>query len=118
MFGKPVTSLVDFSETHKANRFEMLVGVSLATRCFTRWLQFCNVIANSTLSICRKLQRESFSRSFEVLLDSSLFVYANAIPPQKSFLNRPQRIGREQPTMLGFDGLLTPVCSRRSIARL
>ena len=41
-----------------------------------------------------------------------MFVYANAIPPvppQKSFLNRPQRIGREQPTMLGFDGLLTPV---------
>jgi len=37
-----------------------------------------------------------------------MFVYANAIPPQKSFLNRPQRIGREQPTMLGFDGLLTP----------
>jgi hypothetical protein len=47
-----------------------------------------------------------------------MFVYANVIPPQKSFLNRPQRIGREQPTVLGFDGLLTPVCSRRSIARL
>ena len=42
-------------------------------------------------------------------------VYANAIPPQKSFLNRPQRIGREQPTMLGFDGLLTPVCRRYRI---
>jgi len=37
-----------------------------------------------------------------------MFVYANAIPPQKS-LNRPQQIGGEQPTMLGFDGLLTPV---------